>query len=389
MLLLRVRVLPTLRTKTPARSPSSCSTRRYHRVRQPGELFNILYFGRDEFSCQVFEKLHQARDVWKSITVATHPDQMIGRKRDLLSVSPLKNLGHELNVPVVTIPHVRSELRTWKPPSPFYPLADAPPSNHLLLTASFGRILPSRLLDLFKPTHTLNVHPSALPAYRGPAPIQRAILNDEHKTAVCIIEMKRRGGIDAGDVLGRIPAAIPTGTPYGALRDDLAKAGGDLLVSVLRSMLEGTEMRTPQDPLTSDTPHAPFITAADSQPDFAHETATDVVRRHLALAHHKPLTTYFYAATRTVQLHEPSVFPPDAGNLETAVGSQPGSAAFHRPLQSVLVRCAQGTVLRVPMLKSEFKSLMPAKSWWEGVQRQWKNPKGHIIFTNFPAEGAA
>lgn len=80
-----------------------------------------------------------------------------------------------------------------------------PPSNHLLLTASFGRILPTTLLSLFRPTHTLNVHPSALPAYRGPAPIQRAILNGERDTAVCVIEMKRRGGIDAGDVLGRVP----------------------------------------------------------------------------------------------------------------------------------------------------------------------------------------
>jgi methionyl-tRNA formyltransferase len=93
-----------------------------------------------------------------------------------------------------------------QPPSPFYLLAGEPiPSNHLLLTASFGRILPASLLSLFRPTHTLNVHPSALPAYRGPAPIQRAILNGERDTAVCVIEMKRRGGIDAGDILGRFP----------------------------------------------------------------------------------------------------------------------------------------------------------------------------------------
>jgi methionyl-tRNA formyltransferase len=92
-----------------------------------------------------------------------------------------------------------------QPPSPFYPLADPSPPSHLLITASFGRILPSTLLSLFQTTHTLNVHPSALPAYRGPAPIQRAILNGERDTAVCVIEMKRRGGIDAGDVLGRVP----------------------------------------------------------------------------------------------------------------------------------------------------------------------------------------
>ncbi|KAI9465341.1 formyl transferase [Lactarius psammicola] len=286
--------------------------RRYHRQSQR---FDILYFGRDEFSCRVFEKLYNATDVWQNLIIATQPDQLIGRKRDVLSVSPLKSLGHKLNLPVTTIPHIRSELKTWKPPSPFYPSADPPPPNHLLLTASFGRILPSTLLSLFKPTHALNVHPSALPAYRGPAPIQRAILNGEHDTAVCVIEMKRRGGIDAGDVLGRVPVAIPSGIAFGPLRDTLSREGGELIVSVLRSMLNGTETRTPQSPLSPTTPHAPFITPADSQPDFAQETAEHVVRRHLALAHHKPLTTYLPSAARTVQIHEPAVFRPVPGTL--------------------------------------------------------------------------
>lgn len=141
------------------------------------------------------------------------------------SLAPLKTLGRKLRIPVTTIPQLRAQLKTWtvwriprssiasvnstQPPPPFHPLpADAdgtPPPNRLLLTASFGRILPSSLLSLFRPTHTLNVHPSALPAYRGPAPIQRALLNGERDTAVCVIEMKRRGGIDAGDILGRVP----------------------------------------------------------------------------------------------------------------------------------------------------------------------------------------
>ncbi|KAH9036201.1 formyl transferase, partial [Lactarius pseudohatsudake] len=344
--------------------------RRYH------QRFDILYFGRDEFSCRVFEKLHNAPDVWQNLIIATQPDQLIGRKRDVLSVSPLKNLGHKLNLPVTTIPHVRSELKTWKPPSPFYPLADPPPPNHLLLTASFGRILPSALLSLVQ----TDPHPQP---YRGPAPIQRAILNGERDTAVCVIEMKRRGGIDAGDILGR---TIPSGTAFGPLRDTLAQEGGELLVSVLRSMLSGTETRAPQSPLAPTTPHAPFITPADSQPDFAQETAEHVVRRHLALAHHKPLTTFLPSAMRTVQIHDPAVFPPGAGDLQTMVGSLPGSAKYHRALRSVLVRCAQGTVLRVPMLKSEFRSLMPASSWWDGVQQHWKDPEECITFTNPPAD---
>ena len=305
----------------------------------------------------------------------------------------------------IHFPFFKNSANSDQPPSPFYPLPGPPPSNHLLLTASFGRILPSSLLSLFKPTHTLNVHPSALPAYRGPAPIQRAILNGEQDTAVCVIEMKRRGGIDAGDVLGRVPIVralnpscldvligdsqtIPPGTAYGPLRDSLAQKGGQLLVSVLRSILSGTEERIPQSPLTPSTPHAPFITPADSQPDFARETADDVVRRHLALSHHKPLTTYLLAAARTVQLHDLSVLPSGAAGDAQAiivVGQQPGSARYCGPLRSVVVRCSRGTLLRVPMLKSEFRSLMPAKSWWDGVQQHWKDAEGCITFTNPPA----
>ncbi|KAI0002128.1 formyl transferase [Russula compacta] len=341
--------------------------RQYHNLSSPPQRFDILYFGRDEFSCTVFETLYCATDVWQNLLIATLPDQMIGRMRDVLSVSPLKTLGNKLNVPVTTIPHIRSELKTWTPPLPFYPLvtSDTPPSNHLLLTASFGRILPSSLLSLFRPTHTLNVHPSALPAYRGPAPIQRAILNGERDTEVCVIEMKRRGGIDAGDILGRVPVSIPPGIAYGPLRDTLARKGGELLVSV-------------------SAPSWMALKSVSLRPNFARETAEDVVRRHLALSHHKPLTTYLPSTTRTVQIHDPSVFPSSAGDARTVVGSQPGSARYHNPLRSVLVRCAEGSVLRVPMLKSEFRSLVPAKSWWDGIQPHWKDPDGCILFTSPP-----
>jgi len=112
------------------------------------------------------------------------------------------------------------------------------------------------------------------------------------------------------------------------------------------------------------------------------------VRRHRALAHHKPLTTCLPAAARTVQLHDPSVFVPSGvGDVRALVrGQQPGSARYHAPLQSLLVRCAQGSVLSVPALRSEFRSLMPAKSWWDGVQSHWKDSDGCISFTNPPTD---
>jgi methionyl-tRNA formyltransferase len=71
------------------------------------------------------------------------------------------------------------------------------------------------------------------------------------------------------------------------------------------------------------------------------------------------------------------------------VGSQPGSARYHGRLRSILVRCAQGSVLCVPTLKSEFRSLVPAKSWWVGIQPHLKEPDGSILFTNTPPSHSA
>jgi methionyl-tRNA formyltransferase len=73
--------------------------------------------------------------------------------------------------------------------------------NHLLITASFGRILPDSFLELFPPKQRLNIHPSILPAYRGAAPIQHAIMNGERMTGVCVVGMLAKAkGIDAGRI---------------------------------------------------------------------------------------------------------------------------------------------------------------------------------------------
>ena len=71
----------------------------------------------------------------------------------------------------------------------------------MLLTASFGRIIPQRMLAAFPPHNRLNIHPSPLPAYRGAAPIQHMLMAGERETAVCVIEMLRK--VDAGAVWGR------------------------------------------------------------------------------------------------------------------------------------------------------------------------------------------
>jgi methionyl-tRNA formyltransferase len=255
-----------------------------------------------------------------------------------------------------------------QPPAPF----SAPDPARVLVTASFGRILPGALLARFGPQRALNVHPSALPALRGPAPIQRALLAGARSTGVCVIGMTpvRRGGpaVDTGDVWAREDVPVPDGATFGPLRDELAVRGGRLLVDVLRAMLRGDARATPQGD-AAGAPYAHFITPDDAVARWGAQTAQQLVWAHNAIGEQRPLTTLLPDGATAVQLHAPSVVPP--GDDAFAHVSAPGTAFYHKPADALLVRCARGSLLAVRALKAQGARLVPAKAFWNGVRPAW------------------
>ncbi|KAG2069183.1 Formyltransferase [Suillus decipiens] len=331
--------------------------------------FDILFFGRDEFSCNVFKQLHDAQDVWQSISIATNPDVKTGRRGSHLSISPLKLLGESLEVPVHTIPRRKIDFRDWIPPSPFTNTNEAHVSvpaseTHLLVTASFGRILRPSLLRLFQPGQRLNVHPSLLPAYRGPAPIQRALMRGESVTGVCVIDMmEKKEGIDAGNVWGCKSMVVPESATFSSMSTGLARTGGDLLVTVLRDMLLGKARSTPQPPVLSTTPHASAISASDAQVDFTSQTALDIVRLSRAISHQRPITTTM-SDGRALQLHHLSI----SGSHDDLGRVEPGWAVYSPHTRTVLINCADRGWLSVLKLKTQDRALLAAKEWWNGIK---------------------
>ncbi|PPQ96909.1 hypothetical protein CVT26_005895 [Gymnopilus dilepis] len=333
--------------------------------------------GRDEFSCLVLKELHAAQDVWKDITIATLPDVHVGRRGSVLSISPLRLLGEKLNIPVQTIPKEKRDFKTWQLPPPFSEPHDSPPLNHLLVSASFGRILTPKMLNAFRFSRRLNVHPSLLPSYRGPAPIQHTILNGEKETGVCVIEMlKAKEGIDSGSLWGCRRMPVPDNVMYEELRDTLAVAGGKLLVSVLRDALEGKAIPHPQ-PYASDAPRAPFITAADALVNFETMTAEDILRRHRAISHQKPLFTHAPDG-KLLQLRSFVPKPMEHPELDN-MPSRPGTAVFYKPNKTLVVRCAAGTALGVTKVKPEGKPDRDADEFWRGL-RAVKQGAKHVVF---------
>lgn len=170
---------------------------------------------------------------FRIISVVTQPDRPKGR--DLrLQPSPVKEIALKADIPVLQPEKARDEnfitgLRTLQP--------------DLIAVAAYGQILPQRLLDLPR-FGCLNVHTSLLPKYRGAAPIQWAILNDEAETGVTI--MKMDAGLDTGEVISqRVTPIHPTDNAQ-TLHNRLAQLGAELLIETIPDYVTGSIQPRPQ-----------------------------------------------------------------------------------------------------------------------------------------------
>jgi len=225
------------------------------------------------------------------------------------------------------------------------------------------------MLQLFSPSRRLNVHPSLLPAYRGPAPIQRALMDGQTEVGVSVIEMMEKSkGIDAGEIWAMKQLTIPKLSYCVPLRAELAKLGGIELVSVLRAMMAGTAKSIPQA-TESHSPRAQLITAADAVIDFDKMSAMEIVARYRAISHQKPIYTYLPSGI-TLQIHEPEIFYPTDSSLSDL--EHPGWTIYSRPMNALIVRCAGDTFLRVPKLKQQDRNLVDARGWWNGVRPEYR-----------------
>jgi methionyl-tRNA formyltransferase len=167
------------------------------------------------------------------VAVVTQPDRARGRQLKL-QPSPVKEIAGRAGLPVLQPEKARddafiSELRRWQP--------------DLIAVAAFGRILPKSILALPR-FGCLNVHTSLLPKYRGAAPIQWAILNDEPETGVTIMRMD--AGLDTGDILTQQATPIRTDDNAETLHDRLAQIGAQLLVQTIPDYVAGKILPRPQ-----------------------------------------------------------------------------------------------------------------------------------------------
>lgn len=223
----------------------------------------IVYMGTPDFAVPGLDAL--IRDGHHLPLVVTQPDRPRGRGRKL-SPPPLKTAAENHG------------CRTIQPDSPgsrevLDRIAALAPD--LLVVVAYGALLPRSVLDL--PSRgAVNIHPSLLPAYRGPAPIQWAIINGERETGVTSIFMTE--AMDAGDIILTEKVPVLPEETAGQLHDRLAEIGAALLSRTVRAIVAGEA-----DPVAQDdnlVTYAPRLTKADGRVDWSRpaERLVDFIR---------------------------------------------------------------------------------------------------------------
>ncbi len=181
----------------------------------------IIFIGTSEFGVPTLEKLKENN--FNIIKVITAPDKASGRK-NLLTPSPIKKTAEKLKLSLLQPEKINSlseKLKKLKP--------------DLIILASYGQIIPPQIIKI-PPLGILNIHPSLLPKYRGPSPIQTAILNKEKTTGVTIMLIDEK--IDHGKIIKQQKLPIKNKN-YTELHDELAKLGAKLLIKTLPNYIFG------------------------------------------------------------------------------------------------------------------------------------------------------
>ena len=233
----------------------------------------IVFFGTDEFSAISLREL-----IAKGFSigaVVTKPDSRKGRGREL-SKSVVKEIAEAHDIPVLqptALRDIADDIQKFDSP--------------IGVLVSYGKIIPQAIIDLFTPG-IINVHPSLLPLYRGPSPVESAILNGDTETGVTIMQLT--AGMDAGPIYSQITVPLVDTETAPELELQLGELGAQELGLTLPAIMSGTVQPTPQDETVAT--YCQLLTKADSTLDLSTLTAEQAERRVRAyLAFPKTKTT--------------------------------------------------------------------------------------------------
>ena len=300
---------------------------------------SVVFMGTPEFAVPILQSLIDNPE-YDIQAVLTQPDHHIGRKRTLHQ-SPVKELAEQYNIEVLQPAKLSKSPEMEK-------IINLQPD--LMITAAYGLFLPTKLLAAAK-IAAINVHGSLLPKYRGGAPIQYSIINDDKETGVSIMYMVKK--MDAGDIISQRSIPIEDTDDSGTMFKKLSLLGRDLLLETLPKLISGDVNPVAQDP--DKVVFSPNITSEQEQIDFRLPARLiDAKVRGLRPA---PLGNMIIDGLRT------KIY--DVTPLEEKTDLEPGKVVRVTKHQLVIA-AGDGTTYQINKLKPAGKKAMDITSYLNG-----------------------
>lgn len=192
----------------------------------------ILFIGTAVFAVPILEKILENKN--NEVSVISQPDKPQGRAKKLIP-GPVKRIALEKGIPIFQPDNINSKesIKIIKEIKP-----------DIILVVAYGQILRAEVLAIPE-RGCLNIHASLLPAYRGAAPINWAIINGEKETGITFIKMNEK--VDAGEIIFQKRVSIYPDETYGELSERLSRLSGEIVNEILEKYEKGELKGITQD----------------------------------------------------------------------------------------------------------------------------------------------
>jgi len=308
---------------------------------------SLLFFGTPEFALPALQALINAG--YRMVGVVTRPDEPAGRKR-MLTPPPVKILAQQRGIPVFQ--PEKLDARDFA--------SGKIPSADLFVVAAYGKIIPKAVLDLPR-LDALNIHPSLLPRWRGPSPIQAAILAGDAETGVTIMQMDAQ--MDHGPIVA-VRQSEMSNAPiltskitYPELHDTLAIVGAELLLETLPRWMAGEITPAPQD--ESQATYCKLLTRNDGRIDWT-KPAEEIERMIRAFRPWPGAWTIWRSASG-----ERRINMEDADAVAAAPPAGKSGLVWQNPTHPLLIQTGLGSLV-IKKMRLEGKNATDAASFLRG-----------------------
>ena len=298
---------------------------------------SIVFWGTPEFAIPALQELVAHK--YTLVAVVTNPDEPAGRNQ-ILTPPPVKVCAETNNIAVlqpVTLKNAEIKL----------------PNADVFVVAAYGKIIPKEMLAMPK-YGSLNIHPSLLPRWRGPSPIQYAILSGDAETGVSIMQIDEL--MDHGPVIAQVAVSIGSHSTYSTLHDTLSKKGAELLIGVLPDWINGNKKGAMQDDIKAT--YSKMLKKDDARIDWSKNA--DAIERMVRALNPKPGVWTIWPGEKICRVR---IIDAEIENEEPPYGS-PGYV-WQNEKKELFVKTGKRSI-RIKTLTIEGKKAMDARSFAHG-----------------------